>query len=259
MVKERPPEERFAEEVLRRVLGITVTAVDDNYSDRMVDALFFLPDGSEGALEVTTIGERSAMESEALAAKGAWAVNGAQWAWMVYVEPSVSLRELAEHLSDLVLTCERLGVPSPERVGEDANDRPSFRWLEGADLRLHGFPNSGRPGAIDVLPGGGGGAVFDHLADLPGWLRNRLSENDLKRKIEKLHGTGRNELHLFLRVHETAMPFSLYYPLAWGRTMPDQPLDPPGGLAGVWLAPAWRNPILWWSTASGWSRADCLD
>jgi hypothetical protein len=80
-----------------------------------------------------------------------------------------------------------------------------------------------------------------------------------ERFAEEVLRPGRDELHLFLRLHDTAMPFSLYYPLAWGGAVPDEPLDPPGRLAGVWLAPAWRNPILWWSAASGWSRADCLD
>jgi len=97
-------------EVLRRVLGIAVTAVDDNSRPAMVDALFVLPDGTEGALEVTTIGDPSALESESLAAKGPWTVDGARWAWMVHVEPSVSMRELAKHLPELVRTCERLGV-----------------------------------------------------------------------------------------------------------------------------------------------------
>lgn len=106
-------EERFAVEVLRRVLGIAVTAVDDNSRPAMVDALFVLPDGTEGALEVTTIGDPSALESESLAAKGPWTVDGARWAWMVHVEPSVSMGELAEHLPELVRTCERLGVHEP--------------------------------------------------------------------------------------------------------------------------------------------------
>jgi hypothetical protein len=60
-----------------------VTHVDDNSLPGMVDALFVLPDGTDGALEVTTIGDRSALESEALAAKGPWTVSGARWAWMV--------------------------------------------------------------------------------------------------------------------------------------------------------------------------------
>jgi hypothetical protein len=70
------PEERFAEEVLRRMLGIEVAHRDDGTAHRMVDALFRSPDGVDGALEVTTIGEPEALEREAIAAKTDWRVVG---------------------------------------------------------------------------------------------------------------------------------------------------------------------------------------
>lgn len=124
---------------------------------------------------------------------------------------------------------------------------------------MHGFAETSRPGAIDVLPDGGGGAVYDHLDELPQWLAARLREPDLVEKIHKLKATGRGELHLFLRIHDTAMPFSLYYPLAWGDYVPSGPLHAPVRVTGLWLAPAWKNPILWWSATRGWSRADCVD
>jgi len=84
-------------------------------------------------------------------------------------------------------------------------------------------------------------------------------QSDLVENIDKLRATGREELHLFLRIHDTAMPFSLYDPLAWGDYVPADPLDAPDGLTGLWLAPAWKNPILWWSTQRGWTRSDFLD
>lgn len=132
--------------------------------------------------------------------------------------------------------------------------RQAFQWLQGAAVRLHGFPESNRPGAIDVLPGGGGGAVSEHLDELPSWLAARLSGDDIETKVRKLRSTGRPELHLFIRVHDTAMPFSQYHPLAWGDAVPTEPLQAPGELCAVWLAPAWRNPILWWNAESGRSR-----
>lgn len=70
---------------------------------------------------------------------------------------------------------------------------------------------------------------------------------------------GGPERHLFLRVHDTALPFSLYYPLAWGDYIPARELLVTFGLTGLWLAPAWKNPLLWWGAATGWQRADCLD
>ncbi len=42
------PKERFAAEVLRRVLGIEVVGRDDGSVDRMADVSFRLPDGRDG-------------------------------------------------------------------------------------------------------------------------------------------------------------------------------------------------------------------
>lgn len=42
-------EERFAEEVLRRVLAVEVTGRDNGSAPRMPDVLFNMPDGSTGA------------------------------------------------------------------------------------------------------------------------------------------------------------------------------------------------------------------
>ncbi len=225
----------------------------------MPDALFRLPDGRNGALEVTTIGEREALEREAIAAKTDWHVDGSNWAWMVHVGRGVAMRDLVRHLPALVLTCEDHGATEPRLVPYEHRQVEAFEWFATSNLSIHGFPGTSRPGAIDVLPDGGGGAVCEHLDELAQWLAERLREPDLAEKIEKLRATGRNDLHLFLRIHDTAMPFSLYYPLAWGNYLPSEPLNAPTGLTGLWLAPAWKNPILWWSATGGWARADCLD
>jgi len=224
----------------------------------MVDALFELPDGRDGALEVTTIGEQEALEREAIAAKHDWRVDGARWAWMIHVGRDVLMRELERHLPTLVLTCERHAAKHPRLVPYEHRRSAAFEWFDASDISMHGFPETTRPGAIDVLPDGGGGAVFEHLHELPAWLALRVREPDLAENIDKLRATGRAELHLFLRIHDTAMPFSLYYPLA-GNYVPGSPLDAPKGLTGLWLAPAWKNPILWWGLRTGWRREDCLD
>lgn len=255
----RRSEERFAEEVLRRVLNIEVIQRDDGSSPRMADALFRLPDGRDGALEVTTLGEREALEREAIAAKTDWYVEGSTWAWMVHVGRGVVMRDLERHLPTLIRTCESRGADDPRRVPYEYRQPEAFEWLDESDVSIHGFSKTNRPGVIDVLPDGGGGAVHEDLDALPLWLAERLRRPDLDENVQKLRATGRDDLHLFLRVHDTAMPFSLYHPLAWSDCAPSEPLDAPAGLTGLWLAPAWKNPILWWSLAGGWARADCLD
>ena len=133
MAKSPRAEELFAEEVLRRVLGIEVTQRDDGSCDRMVDALFEMPDGRQGALEVTTIGEREALELEAIAAKREWHVDGARWAWMVHVGRGVLMRELEHHLPTLIRLCERHGVTDPRRVPYRLHGQSTaFEWLDTA-------------------------------------------------------------------------------------------------------------------------------
>lgn len=250
-------EERFAEEVLRRVLGIEVTQRDDGSAHRMVDALFRLPDGREGALEVTTLAEREALEGEAIAAKTPWHVGGSTWEWRV--RGRGVLRRLERHSATLVGACESHGVTDPWDLPPENHASEAFEWFADSGFSMRGFPETKRPGAIYVLPDGGGGAVYEHLDGLPQWLAGRLRERDLAAKIEKLRSTGRDELHLFLRIHQTAMPFCLYDPLACGDCVPTTPLDSSLELTGLWLAPGWKNPILWWGATGGWSRADCLD
>lgn len=218
-------EERFAEEVLRRVLGLEVAQRDDGSAPRMPDALFRLPDGKEGVLEVTTLGERAALEREAIAAKKVWRVEGSKWAWMLHVGGDVVMRDLERHLPALVLTCERESVSDPRLISYAHREIEAFQWFADSDLSMHGFADTNRPAAIDVLPEGGGGAVYEHLDELPRWIAGRLREPDLAEKIDKLRATDREELHLFLRIHDTAMPFSLYYPLACGGSVPTAPLD----------------------------------
>ncbi len=45
-------------------------------------------------LEVTTIGEREALEREAIAARTDWRVEGSTWAWIVHVGRDVVIRDL---------------------------------------------------------------------------------------------------------------------------------------------------------------------
>jgi hypothetical protein len=248
------PEERFAEKVLVRVLGIVVTQRDNNTQPRMVDALFDLPDGRRGAMEVTTIGDEGALETEGLARKMRWTLKGATWAWIVHVGPGVSFKELKRHLPVIALTCERHGVREPELIPWADTDHLAFRWLYSVDVSVRGYPNSRRSGVVEVLPKGGGGLISEHLDDLPTWLEARLAQPDLLENLAKLAATGREEQHLFLLVHDTALPFALYHPLAWSDLLPKDSLRAPVGLTGLWLAPQWKNPILWWASAAGWSR-----
>ena len=253
------PEEQFAFEVLRRVLGVEFTEFDDNTRPRQVDALFIRPDGGEGALEVTTIGDPAAIATESSAARRDWSVAGARWAWCVWCGPDTRLDALRIHLDSLVLSCEAIGVTTPDEVPwEHRAGSPAFEWVAEADLSMHGFPESKRPGAIDVLPRGGSGAVPNDVEAVPTWLEIELAAPLMEGKLQKLRDTGRDDLHLFLRLHESGVPFPIMYGLAYTAAVPRSPFVPPHGLHGLWLAPRWSNPLLRWGSDVGWRREDCL-
>jgi hypothetical protein len=78
-------EELFAFEILRRVLGADVTLHDDGSKRAMVDGLLTMPDGTLGAVEVTTLGTQDALELISLLAGRTWHVEGARWAWHVWL------------------------------------------------------------------------------------------------------------------------------------------------------------------------------
>lgn len=241
-------EERFAVAVLRGTIGARFTAYDEGRVAGHVDGLFVLPDGREGALEVTTLAEPASMQVEAIAAND-WIVPGATWAWMVNVGPAVDMRSLHEHIVDLVLTCERLDVNTPD----DAlvAPREAFAWYEQNDVSMHGFPETNRPGAIDVLPHGFGGAVSDNLDALPDWLADQFDTPLLGRKLAR---TERPEQHLFVRVHQSGMPFAFFHPLAWATAVPLASPHGHGSLTALWMVARWSRSALRWSALDGWDR-----
>lgn len=208
---------------------------------------------------MTTLGEESALATESLAARRDWSVSGATWAWAAWCGSALNMNEFRRHLASLVLTCEQHGVTDPDQVPRWAQlDRAAFDFLENAPVTLKGFPETNRPGAIDVLPEGGRGFVPDDVEGVSEWLEQKLSTPALTRKVDKLRATKREVLHLFLRVHDSALPFQLLHGLAFTMAIPTAPLRAPDGLTGVWLAPRWNNPLLRWDHTGGWRREDCL-
>lgn len=250
-------EERFACEVLRRVIRARFTEYDNNSRPRQVDGLFEAPDGTLGALEVTTFGDERALETEALTQRHPWHVEGLRWAWNVSIGDNVSVRSLRRHLPDLLGAFEDAGDTHPRRRAYRGIG-PAFDWWNRADVNFVGFPSATIP-KVHTSPQPRAGFVGEPFDEFPGWLSARLAEPDLTAKLEKLRETGRTDLHLFVRVHETGMPFRFLDAVGFSEQVPAVEFAPPYGLTGLWLAPRWRNPILRWEAARGWRREDVLD
>jgi hypothetical protein len=251
-------EERFAFQVLRRVLGARVEVYDDNSRPGMVDGLFWLPDGAPGAIEVTTLGSEDALEVEGLLTGREWRVAGARWAWHGWIPPGASVRQFETHLPVVVIACERENVIAPDALGVvHGEERNAKDWFISNSVRLHGFPETSNPGAIWVIPdGGGGGAVDYQLAALPPWLSAQFEQPLLAEHVEKLSATQLPEQHLFLRLHDSALPEALMVSLSFYESIPVVPPVVPANLTSVWLAPRWKMPILRWQSRAGWTRED---
>jgi integrase len=74
------------------------------------------------------------------------------------------MRDLERHLPTLVLTCERHGARDPRLVSHEYPDKEAFEWFAASAISIHGYPETKRPGAVDVLPDGG--AALEAGADV---------------------------------------------------------------------------------------------
>lgn len=263
IVREVRAEERFAGEVLRQVLRARVTEWDTNAQPGMVDALFELPDGRLGALEVTTLGDEAELKAENLGRKlHGMIIAGARLCWVLManakVIPSKADLEVARaSLTSLILRCEAEGVSDPRSLRFAENqEHPGYAWWwRVGQPTLFGIDCS-RPGAVDVLPDiGSGGAVPSTMNGFVEWADAALEAPLLRSKLEKLERSGRPERHLFVRLHDSAdVPFAIEYALSFTTMVPEDGLTPPSPLEGFWICPRWQNPILWWGARSGWRR-----
>jgi hypothetical protein len=251
-------EERYAAELVGRVLGATITDRDDGSEAGMVDALFEMPDGRLGALEVTIVADRRAMQAEALGDRlDGLRVPGARGVWTLVADRRVIMRNADRHIASLVLSCEERGLGDPTLLlVEEFVDDPAYRWwVKSHRPSLRGSFETNRPGTVNVMPDLGPAVWVQDLAGLTDWLHSRFESEPVAGKLRKLSATGRPEQHLFLILHESSdIPPHVLERLNWSDTVPSEPLEPPEGLTGLWLAGRWRNPILRWHKAAGWSR-----
>ncbi len=138
MTKPPRPEEMFAFEVLRRVLGATFEAFDDNSAPRQTDGLFVLSDGTRGAVEVTTIADRDALEFDGLT-RGPWKVDGSEWRWTVRAPPGLRLSDLRPCVANAVTACEAAGVRTLDDYPHGRD--PYVAKLRSFGVHMDGFPS----------------------------------------------------------------------------------------------------------------------
>jgi hypothetical protein len=261
----KPPadDERIAFEVVRRALGAEVHHHDTGCSgDKQVDAVFTLPEGRQGALEVTTlVADDSSMQldGEIRRSKWNWQVEGIKLNWLVHIHGQVDLRELEEHLPRIILRCEAAGVRKPDALLNEGG--PAFAWYEETPINFTGLA-SDKQAKVYVMANplfGGGWLKSETLNELPAWLDAEMPSKAMSENLDKLQATGSPEQHLFLWIHQTAMPFDLWNAVALDGAVPTADWRTASELTGLWLTGGMSTPILRWGAHIGWRREDVWD
>lgn len=255
------PEELIAYEVMRRTLGVTFTTCDDRQTAGRVDGEFTHTDGTLGAVEVTMLCDpRMRQVADALRRLDGMTIDGGRWAWHVSVG-KVSIAALAVHLPAVLAACEAADADDVRRFARAHRDHPSCDWFVRADVGVFASRTTSRPGRVYFVAGRStGGFLVESLAGLAAAMPAVFEWQQVPAKIAKLRANGRPDLHLFLYLLDTsALSWALWERVAFGSDVPAEPLDAPSGITGVWLATGYRQPLLWWSVATGWRRTTVYD
>ena len=80
-------------------------------------------------------------------------------------------------------------------------------------------------------------------------LTGRLIHDDMD---EDAANADADERHLFIPLHDSALPFSISSELVFEDTLPPEPPPLPESVTHPWLAPASSRRVLLWSRAAGW-------
>lgn len=224
-----------------------------------VDAMLELFDGRKAAFEVTNLGTEDALHTASLLARDnhRWPLPG-QWVWDIQVGSARDLERLKAIYQKIIGICEAKGVADPSQLGWEPSADPDLRWLvQESKSSMMGFPelpakDSPKRDAM-VVPSSRGGVIDDSLSGFAAALNAEFRESpDIASHFEKLAKADADERHLFIALHDSALPFSISSELMFGETLPSQPPPVPDGITHLWLAPAFSRRVLLWSRTKFW-------
>lgn len=263
------PEERSAVLIAVGVLDAArAEAWDVSPRQGVVDAMLTLEDGRRAAFEVTNLAGAGALKTANLLArdKHSWPLPGL-WFWDIQVSPGADLRRLKDSYERIISICEAHGIHDPyydQRAWNLTGVEPEIRWLlSESECNMMGHPQQLAAAMTNphvmVVPAGGGGAIDDSLLSFEAELQTAFSgAPHIASHFAKLSREAADERHLFIPLHDTALPFALAYELAFGRQLPTAPPPVPADISHLWLAPAFTGRVLLWSRPQGWRlHQDC--
>jgi hypothetical protein len=248
-------QERGACLIAERCLGVTAEPWDTGGRRGVVDALLHFPDGRVGAFEVTVLASEGALQTENLLARDnhQWPSTG-KWHWTINIGSPRDIPRLKKVYPRIVAACEAAGAPFPSRIawGPDADE--DVRWLvQESTSSMLGHSGVKARAHVMVVPTGGGGAVDDRLEELAAGLSEAFKQPHIEPHFEKLERADADERHLFIPLHQTALPDSVALGLMFdSETLPPNEPPVPGFLTHLWLAPRFSRRVLVWARESGW-------
>lgn len=239
--------------VAARAIGaVEVEAWDIPGREGAVDAMLTLPDGRRAAFEVTNLGTQSAYQLAKQLAKDnhRWSVPG-NWFWHIEIGSPADLQRLKGCYENIILICERAGQAYPERIAGQSAD-PDLQWLvHQSSSVMTGYPNIEKRWAM-VVPVGGVGVVDESLSGFADALREAFQNPHIVSHFDKLAAAEADERHLFVPLHDSALPFPVFTDLVFEDTLPPDPPQLPEHVTHLWLAPAGSRRVLLWSGDAGW-------
>ncbi|MUL58485.1 hypothetical protein FZI85_04050 [Mycobacterium sp. CBMA293] len=260
-LKDLKPDEVMACLIAERVLDVVAEPWDVNGAQGVPDAKLIYPDGSTAAFEVTKLAADGVFETASILSKDRhrWSVPG-QWFWSIEVgRNAADVRKLKDCYQEIILACEAAEVDDPSHeFGWRPTAPANVRWLvqeSSCTMRGHrGMPaaNMKNPG-VQVVPDMGGGWIDQHLTGFAVGIKEAFDgAPHIAGHFEKLGKANADERHLFIPLHDTAMPFPVTTVLMFEDTLPPEAPPVPDHITHLWLLPNYGRRVLLWSRNRGW-------
>ena len=261
-------DEQFARAIVGKVTGATVTRTDHKDAPAgTVDARIDYPDGTTGALEISTLGLPSEFDLEARIKKldGKLPMPG-RWKWVIKVANPRELRRILRVYANAIVTCEAHEVSSIDELPSSVVEAdPDLEWLwTESTSSLFGIKLP--EGAQDVS----GYVDLSYHPVIAGWhtgpdpvvagVNAALVSEPLSRRVAKLERADGDERHLFLRVtfsglEESALARLILQSISSEHTEPltGDP-DLPETVDHLWLLTGWGQRVTRWTRGIGWDH-----
>jgi hypothetical protein len=103
-----------------------------------------------------------------------------------------------------------------------------------------------------VVPTSVGGLVDSSMSGFADALRQAFQSPHIPAHFEKLANAAADQRHLFIPLHDSALPPGITLELMTGDALPSKPPPVPHSITHLWLAPAFSKRVLLCSRPEGW-------